>query len=799
MKAICAIAFTAAVFSTSLFAAVVYPSVGAKGGTSSHAFLYDKCGRLRDGFVRDGAEIVCDNGGDANAQRGAIWGMTLNQEVALPFTVTAESRAMTPGGSLSPDYSLYVDITYMDGSKLYGQTACFVQDPALGWQRRSVMVMPDKPIQRFSLYQLFRNRPGKVRFRAPTMQLFAGEKFSSYDTCPVVLSRCPPLEAPAFLIRDVTKERGFVSIEPNGAAEGISLAVKTERIGDATVFDVTARETTGKDRAVTLVYAVPIPGKGQVTWHDDPRTDIPLDPEKVVQCRSTSNVGAGEGPLSLWPFGAVSTGSDGIALGIDCSAPAIFRASAHAPLRQIFIAFDLGFTKEHPSAHFRFFRFAFPAVHGFRGALATYQALFPEFSEVRIKEHGLWMAFHRISKVEGWEDFGFKIKEGTNETDWDDAHGITTFNYTEPTTWWMRMPDAVGSYSLADCFMEADRRAANGDAFAQAWRNSIMRDDAGRAIGQVKDAPWCKGAVWSLCPLPGLPDGEYAYKFSDASWNRKYDGKTFPQGVDGEYIDSAECHIPPPLDFNRAHFAHSKTPLAFDPSTKKPAISKCLSIYEYIRATADRAHGIGRYLMGNGIPMRWPWFVPYSDFGGQETKWIDRTTAKWTPMGDKELLYRRAMSGGKPYCFLMNVDFDRFPQELVEKYMQRTLAYGLFACFFSPNASGGHYFSRPELYNRDRPLFRKYVPLCRMISEAGWRPVNTLAVSETPTVFAEQFGDRYLTVFNPVTEPQNVRIRSLSGARSAKERVSGGEWKFIGGVAEATIPPETVRLLDFGM
>ena len=189
--------------------------------------------------------------------------------------------------------------------------------------------------------------------------------------------------------------------------------------------------------------------------------------------------------------------------------------------------------------------------------------------------------------------------------------------------------------------------------------------------------------------------------------------------------------------------------------------------------------------------------MTYSDYGGQEVAWIDRKTAQWKPMSDAELLYRRAMNGGKPYCFLMNVDFDKFPPELVEKYMQRTLAYGIFPSFFSPNASGGHYFSRPELYNRDRPLFKKYVPLCRRISEAGWRPVNTLAASENPAVAVEQFGDRYLTVFNSSETPQTVRLRLLSGAKRAKELVAGGEWRFANGAASVTIPPETVRLLDF--
>ena len=50
--------------------------------------------------------------------------------------------------------------------------------------------------------------------------------------------------------------------------------------------------------------------------------------------------------------------------------------------------------------------------------------------------------------------------------------------------------------------------------------------------------------------------------------------------------------------------------------------------------------------------------------------------------------------------------------------MKRSLAYGCFPGFFSHNAAEGHYFTRPELYDRDRPLFRKYVPLCKLVAEA---------------------------------------------------------------------------------
>ena len=100
-----------------------------------------------------------------------------------------------------------------------------------------------------------------------------------------------------------------------------------------------------------------------------------------------------------------------------------------------------------------------------------------------------------------------------------------------------------------------------------------------------------------------------------------------------------------------------------------------------------------------------------------------------------------ALCKGKPYCFLMNTDFEEFPPEMVEKYMKRSLAYGMFPGFFSHNAAEGHYFTRPELYERDRPLFQKYVPLCKRVAEAGWEPI-TAARSSDARVYVERFGQR---------------------------------------------------------
>ena len=122
----------------------------------------------------------------------------------------------------------------------------------------------------------------------------------------------------------------------------------------------------------------------------------------------------------------------------------------------------------------------------------------------------------------------------------------------------------------------------------------------------------------------------------------------------------------------------------------------------------------------------------------------------------------------------------------------------MYPSFFSPHAtSKSHYFSTPAYYNRDRALFKKYMPLCIRVGEAGWRPVNRLLATDSRQVITEQFGDRYATVYNLATNAVQATITSLSGASTARELVGGGEWRFANGRHEVQVPGETVFVLDF--
>jgi len=128
--------------------------------------------------------------------------------------------------------------------------------------------------------------------------------------------------------------------------------------------------------------------------------------------------------------------------------------------------------------------------------------------------------------------------------------------------------------------------------------------------------------------------------------------------------------------------------------------------------------------------------------------------------------------------------------------MKRCLAYGMFPGFFSHNASQGHYFTRPELYDRDRDLFKKYVPLCKLVAEAGWEPI-THAHSHDSRVYVERFGDKFFAILNDSTERRTVTITlEQKTAGNVRELVNGHTIKLQAGQINLTLDGEDVAVIE---
>ncbi|QEH36045.1 hypothetical protein OJF2_46030 [Aquisphaera giovannonii] len=744
------------------------------------------------GVRREGDAFVCDGGAATGKRLGVLQRVELNQPEPRPIVAAAWSKAEGVSGSADDDYSLYLDLTFADGTELWGQTADF-RVGTHDWQEAQVAVFPEKPIKSVTVNLLLRRHAGRVSFRGATLRsptLPAGAVL--FDGVPVV-PKGPAVEG--FQVRDVASGGDYVRIGEE--APGLKLEARPAIRAGVELQDVTIRDTTGKDRAITLLYALPIPPAG-ASWLDDPRTTRPVAAgREYVHARPTR---AGSGRLSTYPFAAVATGDGkGAAIGLDMAFPALYRAGYHAGTGELWIAFDLGLTPEKPEAHVRICRFGFDPSWGFRAALDSYYKAFPDAFTRRVKEQGLWMPFAKISAVPGWEDFGFRIKEGNDETAWDDAHGILTFRYTEPLTWWMPMKkDAPRTIPAA--VAEAKRLAEQGRREARAFASSVYHDADGNPPALFRDEPWNHGAVWSMNSMPGL-SGEHTdfrTKWNPAIKERLY-GEKRKGDLDGEYVDSSEGYVTDELDYRRDHFAAADTPLTFAPGSFKPAIFRGLIAFEYVRAIERDVHAMGRLMMANATPDRLCWLAPLLDVMGTETDW--NHGGRWRPMDDADMLYRRALCKGKPFCFLQNTDFAKFPPELVERYMKRSLAYGFFPGFFSQNASEGHYFTRPELYDRDRPLFRKYVPLCRRVAEPGWEPI-TRARSSDPEVHVERFGGEggepaYLTVFNDSRERRTATIRlERTPPASSRDLVRDLPIAWKDGAASLTLDGEDVAVIS---
>jgi hypothetical protein len=354
-------------------------------------------------------------------------------------------------------------------------------------------------------------------------------------------------------------------------------------------------------------------------------------------------------------------------------------------------------------------------------------------------------------------------------------------------------PDIPHNYDTA--LAQAKKLAEEGNANALALFASGMHDAEGKFSCQILDTPWTKGAVWSTNDMPGIEGGSFALKWSPKIFADNYERKD--KGIlDGEYIDSAEAYVTAALDYRRDNFKAARTPLVFSQDEHQPAIFKGLMLFEYAQGIAEDMWKNDKLTFANSTPDRICWLAPWFDIMGTETDW---NRGGWNPMSDSAMLYRRALCGQKPYCFLMNTDFTKWTYEMSEKFMKRSLAYGMFPGFFSADASTKTYFSQPDLYNRDRPLFKKYIPLCKLVAEAGWQPI-TMATSNEPKVYVERFGSddkkTYFTVFNDSQETKTVTLRFEKDYSSFKELVSGETKTLASGELRLMLSPEDVAVLE---
>lgn len=905
-------------------------------------------------------------------ERGLTYPVALNQKQPLPFTAELWSKAQDVSGTPDGNYSLYIDLTYMDGTELWGQISPF-STGTHDWQKRTVTVVPEKPVKVVSFHAIFRHHTGTAwfdDFAFYALDLPAGA--GTFDGIPVMketsqvvpvsstgevvtIKAAMPLKIDAkmgfwlmngrnggLFVRDahrksdfrqpvgeVTKDGKFVATDEELGLK-ITAHIEANQFGIITV-DGTVEDLTGEDRGISVYCALPMPAD---TWHQDMRTSQKIvDGEPYSFC---TQVGCGaNGKMSLYPFGCISNGDTTTVLGAPLDPPRLYRFGYDAASDELYGVEDLGLTKDCKTPQKATFSFIlyprFPSRGaGFRGALAGYYEMFARHFIKRNKIEGNWMAFDDIAAVQHPEDFYFAFKEGTNDPGYDEAHGILTYTYVEPASYWMGLADLPRTPEAAMALLDKQAKQKMGQATAT--MTSVVRHADGTPEMSVVKAPWCDGALFINNPDPDIPTsrdyplnqgmilwrsiesglGEGATEATIGGWrgweggyqaapgegrngtqaafiNRpevgtgyglsqpisigqtkpakvtvtawcKAEGVTgepdkdfslycdlamgdgspsfghaasFSVGthdweqktvtldldkpivnialhllfrgnhtgkvwlddvsvtqegsdknlvengglepkqvakatVDGTYIDSLEMGASM-LDFDRKHWHAADEPLVFTTDEGLPTELLMFATYDFIKDVSDKMHAQGRTIFANSALHRFAQPAAVLDLMGTETNW--HSGGKWTPMIDADCNFKRAMCYQRPYLLLQNTVFEDFPVDMVERYMKRAIFYGMFPSFFSHNAADATYWTRPDIYNRDRHLFKQYLPVAQQIAAAGWEPL-TYATTGNEKVYLERWGkgrDIYFTLFNASDQPQQYTLQVDARALGLKQ------------------------------
>ena len=125
----------------------------------------------------------------------------------------------------------------------------------------------------------------------------------------------------------------------------------------------------------------------------------------------------------------------------------------------------------------------------------------------------------------------------------------------------------------------------------------------------------------------------------------------------------------------------------------------------------------------------------------------------------------------KPFANLYNrygTSYREMGREEVEYWIELNMFYGLYPGFYTSNYGPvtarriDSYWAIPELTERDRDLWARYMPIIMALDRAGWEPV-TYARTGDPGIWVERFGDTpeeglHFTVRNASNEERTFTL-----------------------------------------
>ena len=617
--------------------------------------------------------------------------------------------------------------------------------------------------------------------------------------------------SPLFQLYDCIGER-FLSVRPETVTDRILFSVDKTTRNNTDFYTLKLKSLGKEDRGLRLTASIPFSRKEAFFLGG------PYRRERVVSGKihsflfggfPTSQRGVG---FSRYPLAGMTNSRNSVALAMDFSHPAFSRIEYDTDKERFSIHFEIGLIPEHPEAVVGFCVYEFRNRWGFRAALQKYYELFADDFKVRAREHGLCLPFAEPSRIAGLEDFGIRFREIIYDGKWDyekmspdlramprirkeveygNTRKIASFRYHEPGTFWLPLKaDFPRTYESVLAYTR--KLAEGGHPKARALFASGMKDADGRYHLSFSKEIWNNGCHWAISSLPGISSRDKL--FNDDFHPGKLRSYQEDEGriLGGEFYDSMGGYMRDPLDFSRTNMAAAEYPLVYDSPTGRVAASFLLCHTEYAHVSTEAIHKAGKMTAANNV--RNFMLARCFDVFVGEFYW---KSASWKPMSPEEFFFIRAMTKGKPYTMFQKTAKKPLTAAETEHYMRYAVAYGIFPGFFSSRISGKNYFRSPELYEKDRPLFRKYIPICRKLSEAGWEPV-TLVRASHPEILVERFGNSFFTVYNNTDKTQSFRLHFEDAAITSLRSWMTPDQTFSGekGVFTLTLAPCGLQVFE---
>jgi hypothetical protein len=555
-----------------------------------------------------------------------------------------------------------------------------------------------------------------------------------------VLIRDNASDAPPVLAGGEIKSEGGATVQ-HAALDPLGLKVDTRYQAEGNRIHVSIHAANqGKNtRFLTLYFALPLQKRAWSWGRDINRTfDIPADSDRPFEENAVQ-----------YPLATLATPAAGIALALPLDQPRNYRLAYNEQTGLFYAAFDVALADLKTPAGQSLNEvtcdvYVYPVdpQWGFRDALQTYYAAFPQWFAKHTQRDGGWDIDRIRAPGYSKEEIlasgcRFAWEQSPNAMwPWQSKHGILNTIYVEPEYIQLSMSDLEPSDAAAS---ERLNNLTNGDDaewakmlklhYTQRYANTMYAGEHGlKGYHQLLGRAAYVSGIWRsdhkpelgvgfarewigengsgmMIPCnvdPQIPGGRGQAAITLLETEAKGYHDKLGLTTDGWSLDSFVCDDT--YDYRAENFRYSSNPLTFERSQVplEPSVLLRFSMAAWLKELAARGRPSGKVTFIN-VTDNFTFAAPYADIFGTEGESVH------------DPAYHRSMAYHKSITYLPYTpkpDLDVFFNLLYGIYPGRGLV---------------------------QEQYLQVVPVLDQITPAGWEPV-THARTDAPHVRVERFG-----------------------------------------------------------